>query len=85
MQSRENAQVRIGELPTFRLPSGRSSSSDNGAEVFAAGHGAKVLSADSRQAGYFILCENLLGRFNSDHPLPSFASTMTIRYRQKWN
>jgi hypothetical protein len=53
--------------------------------MFAAGYGAKMLDANSRQAGNFVLSEELLSRFNSDHPLPSFARVKTDLHRHNWN
>jgi hypothetical protein len=53
--------------------------------MFAAGNDAKMLEADSRQVGNFVLGEKLLSRFNSDHSLPSFAGNMTVQRRKKWN
>jgi hypothetical protein len=82
-QRGEDAQIRIGEQPAFRLASGGSSSAHDGAEMPAAGHVAEVLGADSRQAGNFILCEKLLRRFDSDHSQLSFAGTMTALFRQE--
>jgi hypothetical protein len=66
-QCGEDAQIRIGEEPAFRLPSDGSGSAYNGAQMFAAGDGAEMFGADSRQVGNFIFGENLLMRLNSDH------------------
>jgi hypothetical protein len=84
-QGGEDAQIRIGEQPAFDLPSGDAGSAHDGAEVFAAGHVAKMLGADSRQAGNFILGENLLSGLDSDHSPPSLAVTSTVQLRQKGN
>jgi hypothetical protein len=67
MESREDAQVRIGEQPAFCLTAGGSSRSRDGAEMPAASDGAKVLGADSRQRGNFIFREDFLSGFDSDH------------------
>jgi hypothetical protein len=44
-----------------------------------------VLGADSRQAGNFILGENLLSGLDSDHSPPSSAVTSTDQILQKGN
>jgi hypothetical protein len=84
-QGREDTQIRIGEEPAFHLPSGGPGSADDGTDMFAAGHVAKMLGADSRQAGNFVLGENLLSGLNSDHSPPSFAVTTSPQFRSKWN
>jgi hypothetical protein len=84
-QSSEDTQIRTGEQPSFRLPPSRSGCADDGAKMFAAGHGAKMLDANSRQAGNFVLSEKLLSRFNSDHSLPSFAPVKTDLRRHRRN
>jgi len=84
-QGGENTQIRIGEQPAFRLPSGGSGSAHEGAEMSAAGHVAKVLGADSRQAGDFIFREHFLSGFDSDHSPRSSAVPTTIQLLQKWN
>jgi len=81
----EDAQIRIGEKPALGLPSDSSGGAHNRSEMFAAGNGAKMLGADSRQTGNLILGENFLGGFNGDHSLPSSASASTLQPRQKRN
>jgi hypothetical protein len=83
-QGGEDTQIRDGEQPAFRLPSGGSGSAHNGAEMFVAGNVPKMLGADSRQAGNFVFGEDLLSGFNSDHPLPPFAGTTIAQLRNKW-
>jgi len=84
-QGDEDAQIRVGEQPAFRLPSRGAGSAHDGAEVFTAGHIAKVLGADSRQAGNFVFGENFLSGFDSDHSPPSSAVPTSIQLRQKRN
>jgi hypothetical protein len=84
-QGGENTQIRIGEQPAFRLTSGGSGSPHDGTEMLAAGHVAKVLGADPRQAGDFILCENFLCGFDRDHFPPSLAVFTTVQIHQKRN
>jgi hypothetical protein len=84
-QSNKDTQIRTGEQPSFRLPPGRSGCADDGAKMFAAGHGAKMLDAYSRQAGNFVLSEKLLSRFNSDHPQPSFTLVKTDLHHHNRN
>jgi hypothetical protein len=73
-QGGENTQIRIRKPPAFRLPSDGSGGAHNGAEMFTAGDGAKMLDTDSRQVGNFVLCKNHLSGFNSDHPQLSSAN-----------
>jgi hypothetical protein len=84
-QGGEDAQIRIGEQPAFHLSSGGAGSAHEGAKVFAAGHVAKMLGADSRQAGNFILGENFLSGLDRDHSPPSSAVLTTVQLRQKRN
>jgi hypothetical protein len=80
MQGREDAQVRISEQPAFRLPTRGSGGAHNGPEVFAAGHGTKMLSTDPRQAGNLVFGEHFLSGFNNDHFFcgPFFLSSSAV-------
>jgi hypothetical protein len=84
-QGGEYTQIRIREQPAFRLTSDGPGSAYHRAEMFAAGNGAKMFGADSREAGNFIFGEDFLSGFNSDHSLPSFAFTVILQLGQKWN
>jgi len=75
-QRGEDAQICIAEQPTFCLAAGGPGRANNRAKVFAAGHGAKVLGADSRQAGNFILGEYFLVGFDRDHLWPPFIGML---------
>src|SRR5271154_5344996 len=66
-QRGEDTQIRIAEQPAFRLPTRGSGGAYDGAQVLAAGHGAKMLGADPRQVGNFVFGENFLSGFNGDH------------------
>jgi len=84
-QRGEDTQIRIAEQPAFRLPPDGSGRAHKRTEMFAAGDGAKMLGADSRQVGNLVFGENFLSGFYGDHSLPSSSSTETIQVRQKWN
>jgi hypothetical protein len=71
-QRGQDAQVRIREQPAFRLASGGSGSTHEGAQMLAASHGTQVLGADPREAGDLIFGENFLIGFDRDH----FSATL---------
>jgi hypothetical protein len=81
----EDTQIRIAEEPAFRLPPDGAGGAHNRAEMLAAGYGAKMLGADSRQTGNFVFGENFLSGLNRDHSAKSSASNATIRLRLKRN
>ena len=81
----EDTQIRIAEEPALRLPSDGAGGAHNRAEMLAAGYGAKMLGADSRQTGNFVFGENFLSGLNRDHSARSSASNAANRLRLRRN
>jgi hypothetical protein len=71
MKRGEDAQVRVGEEPAFRVASRGSGGPHERTEMLATGDGAKVLRTDTRQLRDFIFGESFLSGFDSDH-FPAF-------------
>jgi hypothetical protein len=66
-KDREDIQVRVREQPVIRLFSSCFGGAYDRAQVLAASHAVEMIEANPGEAGDFLICKELLTRFNGDH------------------